>query len=237
MDPQRRPAWSPFFDAECAVAAHSRPTLCGKTMSADWFRNTKWNESIERAFDEKLRRARRKEQYIRIQACTVARSHPEVALKLLDRYFELPDDFDHAQAHVDRATAFLALGRVEEAIAAYEAALARESVFPNLQTQAYLDFPYLVATRDIQQQYPRALELLQLHESRLMFPVDHFRWHASRALIAAATGEADIARGAAKRALELANRDHSGFRYHPSVGLVTSLYDEIIGKLEALCAA
>jgi hypothetical protein len=27
MDPQRRPAWSPFFNAECAVAAHSRPTL------------------------------------------------------------------------------------------------------------------------------------------------------------------------------------------------------------------
>lgn len=27
MDPQRRPAWSPFFNAECAVAVHSRPTL------------------------------------------------------------------------------------------------------------------------------------------------------------------------------------------------------------------
>lgn len=29
MDPQRRPAWSPFFNAGCAVAAHSRPTLYG----------------------------------------------------------------------------------------------------------------------------------------------------------------------------------------------------------------
>ena len=27
MDPQRRPSWSPFFNAECAVAVHSRPTL------------------------------------------------------------------------------------------------------------------------------------------------------------------------------------------------------------------
>lgn len=27
MDPQRRPAWSPFFNAECAVEAHSRQTL------------------------------------------------------------------------------------------------------------------------------------------------------------------------------------------------------------------
>lgn len=27
MDPHRRPVWSPFFNVECAVAAHSRPTL------------------------------------------------------------------------------------------------------------------------------------------------------------------------------------------------------------------
>jgi hypothetical protein len=27
MDPERRPAWSPFFNAECTVAAHSLPTL------------------------------------------------------------------------------------------------------------------------------------------------------------------------------------------------------------------
>ena len=27
MDPQRRPACAPFFNVECAVAAHSRPTL------------------------------------------------------------------------------------------------------------------------------------------------------------------------------------------------------------------
>ena len=71
----------------------------------DWFRNTTWNASVEQAFDDKLRRARRQEQYLRVQVCTLARSHPDVALKLLDRYFALPNDFDHAQAHVDRASA------------------------------------------------------------------------------------------------------------------------------------
>lgn len=206
-------------------------------MSADWFRNTTWDDAIERAFDEKLRRARRKEQYLRIQACTLACSHPEVALKLLDRYFDLPDDFDHAQAHVDRATALIALGRVDEALAAYEAALTREAVFPNLQTQAYLDLPYIVATRGIRDQYRRALELLCGHESRLMFPVDRFRWHAAHALIAFATGEAGAAHNHAKRALEAASRDHSGFRYHPSVGLVTPQFEAVVKKLKVLCAA
>lgn len=27
MDPRRRPVWSPFSNAECAVVVHSRPTL------------------------------------------------------------------------------------------------------------------------------------------------------------------------------------------------------------------
>ena len=76
-------------------------------MTVEWFRNTTWNESIQAAFDAKLRRARRKGQYLRIQACTLARSHPEIALELLERYLALPDDFDRAQAYVDRAMAFL----------------------------------------------------------------------------------------------------------------------------------
>ena len=206
-------------------------------MMTDWFRNTTWNEDIGRAFDEKLRRARRKGQYLRIQASTLARSHPEVALKLLDQYFRLPDEFDDAQAHVDRATALLALGRTNEAIASYEAALAREAAFPNLQTQAYLDLPYLIATRGIREQYDRALQLLRDHEVRLMFPVDRFRWHAASALIAMDENDRLPAKAHAERALEATACEHSGFRYHPSVGLVTEQYDSVIRKLEAYSAA
>src|SRR5215470_17937075 len=206
-------------------------------MTADWFRNTTWNESVERAFEQKLRRARRKEQYLRIQASTLARSHPEVALDLFDRYFELPDDFEHAQAYVDRATALLALGRVGDAITAYEAALAREATFPSLKTQAHRDLPYLIAAREVRGQYDRARQLLQAHEVRLMFPVDHFRWHAARALMAADCQEHAVARIHAKRALDAAALEHSGLRNHPSVGLVTGQYDEVIRKAEAYRAA
>lgn len=210
---------------------------CGKEMITAWFRKTTWNETIERAFEEKLRRARRKEQYLRIQASTLARTYPEVALKLLDRYFGLPDDFDHAQAHVDRATSLLALGRINEAIASYEAALAREAEFPNLQTQAYLDLPYLIATRGVRERYDQALQLLEAYMARLRFPVDLFRWNAARALIAADENDLSAAKEHARRALEAAAREHSGFRYHPSVGLVTEEYDSVITKLEVYRAA
>ena len=56
-------------------------------MSDEWFRHTNWNDAIARRFDEKLQRARRKEHYLRIQASTLAPTHPMVALALLDRYF------------------------------------------------------------------------------------------------------------------------------------------------------
>ena len=92
----------------------------------DWFRHTDWNAEIEAAFFEKLRRARDKKQYLRIQASTIAGRKPEVALRLLEEYFGLGDHFDQAQAHADRASACLALGDIEHAIAALEAALARE---------------------------------------------------------------------------------------------------------------
>ncbi len=126
-------------------------------MSTDWFRNTSWDEAIERAFDRRLRRARSSDraQYLRIQACTLTSSHPEAALRLLDRYFQLPEVFDHAQAHVDCAEAFLALGRTEEAIAAYEAALEGEQARPNVLTQAYSYLPYLIATHKIRDRYPK----------------------------------------------------------------------------------
>ncbi len=201
-------------------------------ISNEWYRNETWDEEVAQRFREKLRRARRKERYLRIQACTLAPTHPEVALDLLSQYFELPDDFDHAQAHVDRATALLALDRIRGAIESYEAALKREDEFPQVLTQAYLDLPYLIATRGIRERFDQARALLDRHKARPTFPVEHFRWHAAQALLFIVRGDLSNGRIQAKLALEAAALDHSGFRYHPSVGLVTEKYDDLIQTLE-----
>ena len=204
---------------------------------AEWFRNSTWNDTVERAFNEKLRRARRKGQYLRIQACTLAASHPTAALKLLDLYFALPIEFDQAQGHVDQASAYLAMGRVRDAVDAYEAALKREGEFPSLLTQAYLRLPYLIATQNLRDLFARAKILLEMHKSRLLLPVDHFCWHAAHALMASEEGDTGASRTHAGKALEAAAQEKSGFRHHPSVGLVTEQYDEIIEKVRALRVA
>lgn len=203
-------------------------------MSGNWFRNANWNEALEQRFNEKLKRKKLKAQYLRIQASTLARTHPEATLRLLEQYFELPDDAERAQAYVDRATALLTLGRDSEAVAAYEAAMAREAEYPQVETQAHLDLPFQVAVRRLSDHYDRALELLEAHKNRLLFPIDHFRWHAAQALIAADRGQAETANEHRAAAQKAAAAEYSGFDSHPKAGLVRNRYDDVIELLDGI---
>lgn len=202
-------------------------------MSADeWYRNKDWNADIEAVFQAKLKRARtQKAQYLRIQANYLIRSHPRQCLKLLEQFFALKDKFDYAQAYVDRAEAYIALENVDEAVIAYRAALAREKEFPRLQTQAYLKFPYLIASRNLIELFDEAFHVLDDNSDRRMFPIDHYHWNASKALIYAATPDFERAREFARFAIKASKLDESGFRYHPKVGLFRKqTVDEIIYK-------
>lgn len=204
--------------------------------SDDWFRNTEWNPDVEAAFEAKLKRARRKGQYLRIQACTLAARNPDVALRLLERYFTLGKDVDLAQAFVDQATAHLAQGNPAAAVESLEKALEREGEFPNLRTIAALELPYQVALAGFTSQFERALDLLKSSAEQLMFPADRFRYHAARALILQKS-DAGGARDEARLALEAAASDHSGFRYHPKAGLVSDRHAPALAQLRELCDA
>lgn len=231
MDPSSPGAAHGLTRATCSVQA------LGIAMADDsWFRNSHWNAEIAFAFEQKLKRSRRKSQYLRIQASILAAVEPRIALDLLDRYFAHGDDVDHAQAHVDRATAFLALGQLELAFQAYEAALERERVFPNALTGAYLELPYQIAVNCASDRFDQAMAILSSAEVSLMFPVDHFKYHAARALILAQR-DLPAARSAARLALEAASLDRSGLRYHPSVGLVSERQTQALSKLRGLCDA
>ena len=119
---------------------------------------------------------------LRIQAWSLANSHPQVALRLLDQFFTLGERFDLAQAHVDRATALLALNDPEGAVEAYEAALSSAERRPSVSTSASLDLPWLIARRKDRARYARALELLEKAAASLTFPAQRFGWHAVMAL-------------------------------------------------------
>ncbi len=63
------------------------------------------NESIEENFYSKLKRARsQRDQYLAIQALTLADDHPRTSLRLLDEYFvSRKDEFDDVRALLAKA--------------------------------------------------------------------------------------------------------------------------------------
>jgi tetratricopeptide (TPR) repeat protein len=207
-------------------------------MPVDWYRSTVWSPSIERAFQARLRRARaeNRAQYLLIQAQSLERTHPLVVLKLLSQYFALPMKRPSPVAHVARARALVALERVDDAIASYEAALEREREFPNILTQAYLELPSLIVERHLSASYERAAAVLREHRDRPTFPIEHFQWNALYALLCAERGEPSAARTYSQRALEAAENRHSGFRHHPSLGLVGEESADLVRKLRVLAA-
>jgi tetratricopeptide (TPR) repeat protein len=200
----------------------------------EWFRNEEWNSEVEQNFYSKLKKAKRKAQYLCIQAHHLSHSHPHIALRLLDEYFGLDDRFDDTRAFTFRADAYLALEQTEKAMDAYEHALAREKEFPNVRTESPIELPYLIATMRIRSRYERAMQLLEGTDT-MLFPVQKFKYHAALALIAAELGRTEPAREHATEALREGERDHSGLRYHAKLGLVVDpKYETIILQLQRI---
>jgi hypothetical protein len=199
----------------------------------EWFRNKDWNAEIAARFDSKLRRARDKPQYLRIQASYLADVQPEVALTLLDRYFALGDHFDMAAAFVDQSTAHLAKRETDAALYSLQRALARERERPNLQTQAWCAYADLVVSEPRPDLFDDVLAVLDEKQGDITFPVDKFIWYAARAIIYDIRGVPD-ARQAAVSALRLAEVTKSGFDRHPHVGLVGSGYEAMRTRLQKI---
>ena len=199
--------------------------------SEDWYRNKNWTPEIESEFLEKLRRARDKSQYLRIQASYLAKSHPNATLDLLERFFSLPDNPEQAQAFSDAAIAYLALGQTGEAIASLRKALKRERQPLSNKTQAGSQFALLVAEQSLESHFDEALGVLAEAQSDLFLRSMQFEWHAAYSLIYAARGERENAREHATQALAVAENTRSGLRNHPRAGLVRDEYDDLKTKL------
>jgi len=198
---------------------------------SDWFRNKEWNDEIEIFFYSKLKRARsQRDQYMVIQALTLTENHPLVTLRLVEEYFATrSDQLDDVRALLARANAYETMKEWENAAQAYIALLKREEELPSHTTGAYLDYPFMVATVELEAEYERAIKVLDNSFDRLTFPLDYFRWYASYALL----GQDRLM---ASKALDAAKIEKSGFRYHQDLGLVGREHRKTIKKLQELLA-
>jgi tetratricopeptide (TPR) repeat protein len=203
----------------------------------DWYRNTEWDEGIEGAYRAKLSRARSmRPQYLQIQASQLVNKYPEVALSLIDEYFQTYEDFVVPSAYCVRAEAYVSLGRIEEAVEAYKSALAWEKDHPHFITNARIDLPILVAEKRLEAEYDNAMSVLndRFRPSDHSWPSMRYYWNGCCALILYEQRQNSDARKFAERALRAATETESPFRYHRSMGLVKDTADEFGLRLKRI---
>ncbi len=186
----------------------------------DWYRHKTWDAQIEKSFNETLRHARLKQDFLRIQASYLTADYPKVSLKLLERYFALGLHFDMAFAWYDRAMAYTSLGQIEQALEAFCEALEEENMNSDVLTPAYLAMPKLVADLTIDTWYPKALETLQRYAGRRKRPRDHYEWSAVSALIYSHMGQHVEAQKYAQDAMDIVKKQASGVSYKSKTWIV-----------------
>lgn len=208
---------------------------------ADWFRKTSWTDADQQDFwlHHKRARAFGKAQYLRIQAGHLAGTNEpslrSAALVLLNLMIaEFPDKFQLASAYHQRAQIYLIENRKEEAISNFRATINQERVFSSVGTYAWLDFGWTVMTRQWTELYDEVLGVLNEREANARFPADHFRLQAIRSIIASIRGDREQARTLAITALVHAQKEHSGLRYHPDIGLVGKSCWPVVDRLEKI---
>lgn len=211
--------------------------------SRDWFRRVTWTDDDRREFDARLGRCRSPQkaaQYLRIQAGHLAQAgHYEASVGLLERMLaECPARIQLAQAHAQIADVLAKLGELDGAIREYRAALQAEREFPNVHTNAWLDFGWFAVNRELTGIYDEVLQALVefRDEECLKFPATEFRYCAVQALIADSRGDRASAAAFARLALREAARIHSGVSRHPRVGLVDSVPQPVQDRLQSLAA-
>jgi hypothetical protein len=212
-------------------------------MSDEWYRRKVWTDENREEFFTRLRRSRtayHKAQYVRIQAAellaTGKREAYVTALELLDLILKDWPEEAGVVVHYHRAQCFRGLDDISRAIESYRQIFFiqrrdRRGVF----TAPHLDFGWMVATTPMPEFYDEVLGLL-VEFADYTFPVERYRANAIAALISADCGQDQQARTHARKALEEAAVEHSGFRYHAKHGLVESPDEKVYERLQELAA-
>jgi hypothetical protein len=68
----------------------------------------------------------------------------------------------------------------------------------------------------------------------IIFPDAKYMYFAANSIILQELGQTDVARECAKKALQAASRDHSGFTRHPNAGLVKNRDKVIESRLQKI---
>ncbi|TDR37829.1 hypothetical protein DFR29_1233 [Tahibacter aquaticus] len=204
-----------------------------------WFASPDWGEAVETDFRARLKRSRKKRDYLRAKAGALAPRWPHAALGLLAEYQAIAGgDAFASLAPYYEGVAYRALGDWERAIDCWARALAMEYA-PDaalVKSPARLDYVYWVGALGLASRFDHALSLIGLPGEFPVFPSEVFRETAGAALMLQARGQRAMAKDLARQALVAAAAKTSGFYHHPALGLVSGDHADVCARLAQLAA-
>jgi tetratricopeptide (TPR) repeat protein len=195
---------------------------------ADWFRRKSWTQTDEEEFFTKLNRARKdgRAQYLKIQAIELVQTEDSallnVAEDLLNKMLtEYPNDsFNKSSALHTLGDIYKLRENYQKAKEYYKQALDFEKVYPNVITQAYLDYSELVVKTGDRTSFDEVEQILLERQPRLMFPIEKYKVNSLLSIISKHKNRHDEAKRFAELAEQSANGETSGLRYHKYLGVV-----------------
>lgn len=211
----------------------------------DWYRRTTWTPDDQREFHGCIRRSRgidSKAQYIRIQARALLQTGDAsliaAALELLEQSFaDYPGTVGHSLTLETAGDCCAALNRIDDAIAYYQRALAREKEFPGVKSNARFSLGKLAVENSRSELYGDVLRGLD-DFGDLVFPWHEYMANGIRALVAQSYGDTGLARSYAAAAIEAAVAADSGLGWgRGELGLVkntdTRMHRELLKIAES----
>ena len=168
-----------------------------------WYRNESWSEEISADFERRLARSRhQKAQNLTLQGYHLIARHPMVARELLQRAVTMEDRFETQRALSFLAMANLALGKVDEALEAYEAALGRQVADPSVMAVQPADYIFVVGFFQRSDRLEMAEPIADALTDDGIFGPDP-QVHAAKSLVYEMAGRHEDARRQAEIALPL----------------------------------
>lgn len=198
------------------------------TKMTEWYRRKTWTKIDEEEFFAKLSRARKngRAQYLKIQAIELVDTQNKelliVAETLLNKMLtEYPDDnFNKGSALHTLGDIYKINGDYKLAIDFYRKALDFETIYPNVRTQAYLDYSELVVKTNKSELFNEVKKILLERYSGLMFPIEKYKVNSILSILNKVKGHQAKARQYADLAEQFAMAGTSGLTYHKYLGVV-----------------
>ena len=195
---------------------------------ADWYRRKTWTKIDEQEFFAKLARARKdgRAQYLKIQAIELVETEDKNLLKVAEALLnkmltEYPDNnFEKGSALHTLGDIYKLKGNYQLAMDFYKQALDFETIYPNVITQAYLDYSELVIKTGKENLFDELEKLLSDRYSELTFPIEKYKVNSILSIINANKDRQEQAQKYADLAEQFATAETSGFRYHKYLGIV-----------------